>query len=442
MKARYKKIKLKNIIFKEELRQRTSYNKIDELADSIREKGLMQAIGVVEETNVLVWGGRRLLAMQRLLLDDTIARIVPSGLSELQIRELELEENIQRESLSWDEECDALKELDLLKKNIHGDQETSGNMSDWSIRKTAELLDKDPSGVSRDIALSHALEMIPELRQCKNKFEAQKVFSKMIEDVAIQQITTDADRQKSLGSAYKYAKSQYIVGNCIEGLKKLDPTVCNLAIVDPPYSVNLHQQKLTTDPMQEYVEVSTKDYINLITEVSIELYRTLAENAWIIWWFGIEHYEKTYKILTKAGFKIDAIPGIWGKIESTGQTNHPELYLGRAYEQFFIGRKGNPSIVKQGKPNLFLYKPTSPQYKIHPTEKPIELCLELLDIFAFPGSMVIIPFLGSGVDLQAVYRKDLTGFGWDLSKDYRAKFLLRISEDIENGILGGKNATT
>jgi hypothetical protein len=59
--------------------------------------------------------------------------------------------------------------------------------------------------------------------------------------------------------------------------------------------------------------------------------------------------------------------------------------------------------------------------------------LELLDTFCFPGTKMLIPFMGSGVTLRAAFHRSMTGIGWDLDKTIRNKFLLSIKEEFVDG---------
>jgi len=441
MKTVYKELNINDIHLDEETRQRSDYGDIEELSASILQHGLIQPIGVEDNTRRLVWGARRYKACIEAGITSISCRIVPQGLSKIELESLELEENIQRKNLSWQEECDALDRIDKLKKEIHGDSETTGDKSAWSTRKTAELLDKSSGGVAEKIALSHAMRAIPELRGCKTADEAKKTYKQIVESLAIKNLLDNERESKS--SSFKFAEHHYMLGDAIEGLKNLDRTQATFAIVDPPYAISLKnikkmnaQTKTNKDNLEQYNEWSKEEYYKKIKEVAEQLYRVLADNAFGIWWFGQEHYYKTLQTIQAAGFIVDPIPATWGKIGSPGQSQQPELYLGRATETFFCFRKGNPALHKRGVPNLFLYKVVASQKKIHPTEKPLGLMQEILDTFAFPGSIVIIPFLGSGVDLRACYSLNLKGFGWDLNNEYREKFLYRVSQDIEGGLYG------
>jgi len=427
---------------KEGERQRTLYKNIEELAESIKRHGIIQPIVVDEDMN-LIAGGRRLRAAKKAEL-KIVPVVVRENITPLEKEELELEENLQRVDLSWDEECDAKKKIDKIKKQLHGERRSAKDTEGWSMRKTAELLGETIGSTSQDIALADAMEIMPELRKCKTKTDAQKMFAKVLESASIRSMIKQKDEQKT--AYFRHAEHHYLIGDAKIGLAACNQTQCRLAIVDPPYAVGLDKNKKVStvvsssgqENLDNYQEVDLPTYTELCTTISQELYRVLADNAWVVWWFGIQHYHLTYDILINAGFEVDPIPNIWTKTGSTGQTHKFDYQLGRTYEMFFACRKGTPALAKRGRANVFDFKPVPSQKKIHPTEKPIDLCLEILDTYLFPGSLAIVPFLGSGVDLRALYMRGSTGFGWDLDQnnELKNKFLAKVLVDEEKGLYG------
>ncbi len=103
------------------------------------------------------------------------------------------------------------------------------------------------------------------------------------------------------------------------------------------------------------------------------------------------------------------------------------MHLASSYESLFYAWKGRPAIAKQGRSNEFRFDPIPHQQKVHPTERPIELMKEIYETFAFPGSRVGIPFLGSGSGLFAAKQAGMNGIGFELSKAYRDSFLVRVN---------------
>ena len=153
----------------------------------------------------------------------------------------------------------------------------------------------------------------------------------------------------------------------------------------------------------------------------------MAEHSWLICWFAPEPwFEVIYKELISAGFDTTRMCGIW--VKPTGQSKRPEIRLANSYEMFFYAWKGKPALNKAGSTNVFKISPVPPQEKTHPTERPVELMQTIYDVFAFPGSRVLIPFLGSGNGLIAAHNLGMSAVGFELSKSYRDSFLVKISK--------------
>lgn len=76
-------------------------------------RGIMQPLLVTKE-NVLVAGGRRLAGAKARALADVPVRYVEDGLSHEEIELIELEENVRRKDLSWQDEARAVARLHEL----------------------------------------------------------------------------------------------------------------------------------------------------------------------------------------------------------------------------------------------------------------------------------------------------------------------------------------
>jgi site-specific DNA-methyltransferase (adenine-specific) len=156
----------------------------------------------------------------------------------------------------------------------------------------------------------------------------------------------------------------------------------------------------------------------------------MSANSFMVWWFGPEWYSIVKETLKEAGFKVGDIPAVWIKGQA-GQTASPDTMLGSSYEPFFLCRKGMPKLRQAGRSNVFNFNPVPPQDKIHPTERPIELMLEILRTCAYPGALICVPFLGSGVTLRACYKENMKGYGWDVDKMTKNRFVNAVFRDQE-----------
>lgn len=419
-------------------RYRADLGNISDLADSIREKGILQPITVSTDM-VLLAGERRIRAALEAGLTK-IPALVRKLEGVLDLREIELMENVFRKNFTWDEECALVREIDKLYK---------ANNVEWSGRKTAQLLDKGVGSVSRMLQLGRAVEAIPELRDYKTADEAFKVLKKMEEDVVVDELakrqrdrltsTDSLGLSKGIKAMLHRADRDYRVGDVFKGLAEL-PTggsvgkLIELVECDPPYGIDLGAVKSTKDSptsnVATYNEVVATDYIPFLNKLGKELYRVTSPNAWLIFWFGPTWWGQVKSSLTDAGWTVDDIPAIW--VKEQGQTLQPEINLGRAYEPFFVCRKGRPMLFKRGRLNVFNFSGESSSKKYHPTQRPMPLMEELLSVFGVYTTTVLVPFLGSGTTIRAAYKCGMQAFGWDISGEYKNRFLLELEEDAKH----------
>lgn len=418
-------------------RLREEYGDIDELAESIKLNGQIQPI-VLTRANELIVGGRRLAACTKAGIE--VMCIYRDNVSDTQLRELELEENLRRKALTFIEEAMGVRELDRLKKSIHGERGPGrGQSTAWSTAATAELLGKSKGSVMGSLAMADAIDAFPQIREAKTEADANKLLKKLEEGLIIAELTK---RQKERPQAgVSQATGHYQVADALAGLRKFPDAMADFLEIDTPYGIDLVNQKKNQSgkglgTAERYTEWSPEDYFANLKVLAAETYRILKADAWGVWWYGQEHYQIVLETLRNAGFIVDKIPAVWYKGKGAAQTNQPELYLARAYEVFFIIRKGNPALRKRGRVNLFDFTTVPAQHRIHPTEKPIELLCELLETFAYPSAFVLCPFLGSGNTLRAAYMQGMIGAGFDLDEELKTKFLARVSGDLEAKLYG------
>ena len=152
----------------------------------------------------------------------------------------------------------------------------------------------------------------------------------------------------------------------------------------------------------------------------------MAPHSWLICWFAPEPwFEVIYRELNNAGFETTRLCGMWPK--PYGQSKRPETNLANSYEMFFYAWKGRPALNKPGRKNVFDDVPPIPaNQKTHPTERPIELMRQIYETFAFPGSRLLIPFLGSGNGLIAAHSLGLSAVGFELGKSHKDSFLIKV----------------
>ncbi len=430
-------------------RFRKEYGDIDQLAYSIKSKGLLNpvTIGVASrvkiprETNlpfILLAGGRRMRALTKLGWTKIPVRVLDQPLSELDLRSVELAENFDRKGLEYVEEVALMREINNLQIAIHGEKlHTSPNSPGWNMTDTAKLLHKSPSSVSKDLQLAEAIEKFPDLQldKCKNKAEAFKRL-KAVSSILNNAVQAENYTAKAATSpVFTRLSAAYHVEDCFSYFSTLRDSCLDFIEIDPPYSIDLHNVKKNSGCIG-YTEIDAPLYQEFLSKLFSESFRTLKEGSWLVCWFAQDPwFETIYRLIIKSGFSLSGIPAIWTKssLEGPGQnqTNQPETSLSNSYEPFFYARKGKAILSKPGRSNNFQFERVPPSSKYHPTQRPLPLMVELYSTFSKPGARGYIPFLGSGVGLLAGHLLKMSLSGTDLSSQYKDGYILELKKLLE-----------
>ena len=418
-------------------RQRKEYSEIPELAEQITKAGgLINPITVQEHPDgkspfkyLLLCGGRRLSAHQFMKLTEIEANIWPSSISPIEKEIIELMENIARSNLSYIEELDALRHIHDLQVRIAAED---GQIH--TIKDTAQLVGKAISTVSENLKLQQAMQGNPTLAKAKNLSDAKKQLRVIEENIIIQEISRRAQKKKAVSGIDKIRKDlgqAFLVGNCLEYLKKLPDSSVQFADIDPPYSVDF-VGNVNTHPtanrqaLDEFVQPSPEQMnIDLLTVLK-ETYRVLTPDSWAVLWYDINTYQTISDIVEESGFKRGPAPGIWTKYKAA-RNSHPSIRLCRDYEPFFYLSKGDPQLSMQSHSSIYTHQPIMGESG-HPASKPISLMEEILKTFCIPSTRILVPYLGSGNTIIAAANLNMSAFGFDLSETYKNKFISRVQQ--------------
>jgi adenine-specific DNA-methyltransferase len=405
-------------------RYRGDMGELELLAEDLKLRGLIHPICVGPISGgkkVRLRAGHRRLEAAKLAGWETIRAEQRVGDDKIEALEVERSENYHRQKFKWDE-------LARLEKAIYDMR--SAKDPNWSVRQQAEMRDSSKSRVHERIQLAEALDLLPELAEFEHQHEAFKHFKKLEEDAVIGHMR--ANVSEDVRRAPEWAERHYIVGDSLTCMAGLEAESVDFAEIDPPYAMELLRRKdrnQSKGHTGDYNEIDAEEYPSFMGTVCSQVYRVLKPNSFAVFWYAMQWHTDMYRWLTEAGFAVNPMPAIWYKGQS-GQTAQPDIALASTYEPFFLARKGKPRMIRQGRANVFYFSPVPSSRKIHPTERPIELMEDILNTILFPGSTVLVPFLGSGVTLRAAYRTGHTGFGYDLAEGNRRRFLDIVAKEL------------
>lgn len=185
-------LKLNEILV--ENRQRTDYGDIEDLASSLSRFGQIQPIVVTQDTpHRLVAGGRRFRAAESLGWTEILV-CFKEILSQDQLHEIELEENLRRKEMHWTEKCLNIKTIHDLKQ-----KRAALEGSSWTQRATAEMLGiKGVSNVNYALQVAELiLTKDSEIISCDNLSEAWRKILKREEDSILAELANRSGNHKS-----------------------------------------------------------------------------------------------------------------------------------------------------------------------------------------------------------------------------------------------------
>ena len=469
---------------------------LKDLVESIKHMGLIQPIAVLDVSElpkefdiskgqpyVLLAGGRRFTTFRVLsknaenqkygdwsmipanIFTLSQLQMTPDELEEadkktieLRIREIELEENLQRKDFSDAEQVALTKKIHDLKVEIYGKAykgQTHGKtdvaQKGWSIRDTANLVGRGREVVRQDIALAQDAEEDPEIAAALeiSKMEAKRLQKKKKRDaeraeIRQETIKTLKETSKSgtKAEALAMVAESLQLGNAFDLIKDFEDGSFDFIELDPPWGIPLvesyedsqrRNKSQSADIGSEFQDIPADEYVKKMRVMLKECYRVAAPKSWLILWYGIrDMHEVNRKLLEDAGFKIAGAPGLWTKNLASGWNRVADYTLTTDYEPFWIAKKGGALVNDVGASAIFPFKRVAGTSKIHQTEKPVELYTAIINTLAGENPRVLSPFAGSGNALWAAYALGGFGRGFEMTETYRDAFIARVAEMLKH----------
>lgn len=416
-----------NIKIKDELpRYRKDLTNLTELVNSIKEFGQLQP-AVITRDMELIAGGRRLAAC--LLGEIDILCIFKEDTDDITMREIELEENLQREDLTAAEHVRAVADLHKLKQLKYGTAVSGKEGSGWRLEDSAKVIGKTAGSVIADLALAAALEEFPSLSTCKTKSDMKKAAKSNY--AAIERIVRLKDFEETIkGSGIPVT---IVNEDAVGFIKSIPDGTVKILLTDPPYGINIDKIAIqmggvtggdhTTSGYK--FDDSRDNALELLASLAVESYRFCSHDAHAFIFVAPEMFGIVREMFLAVGWLVHIRPMVWIKMES-GQNNAPHAWPSAAYEFILYARKAESVLALQGKPDWIQCDPVLPSVKIHPTEKPVKLLEELIARTTQAGDILLDPFMGSGSAIEAGIGMNLVTYGCEILEEAYAAACSRI----------------
>jgi DNA modification methylase len=432
-------------------RGRKDFSKIGELMNSIQTHGLLHPLVVEREGTdgkyVLVAGECRLRCLVLLGKAEAPCNVL-GGISDVTKKEIELTENLARTNLSWEEQSEIYRQIDELKRTIHGSKMQGGGTNSaegWSLEKTAALVGKSTGFLSKQINLAKTLKARPDI---KEKVKALPLTAAIRRTEQL----LEQERLVRLKDAGKLEVNQIVTqGDARELVKLLPKDSIDLILTDGPFGVDA-LNSCSSNVVGVYRDFAEKtDNLDaslaakLYYDIAPELYRVLKPTAHIYMFTAISPvYFHICRALEIAGFVVAPAPLVWYKGRGTSAFKGTS-YVASYEAIIFAYKPPRPRILAEACKDVLTYSPVPPKRKHHIYEKPQELLRYLIGQSSNLGDTVLDCFAGGGSTIVASFAMGRKALGFEISgSNYNAiQQRLTLGEDYAyNNSSEGNDPTT
>ena len=297
-----------------------------------------------------------------------------------------------------------LKESDVS-KNHHKGNQYSGAVANNDSPKLSDFgITKDQSSTFQKIASLPDEVFESEIATAKAESEKRiELTTKRVLTAAkeYEQQKKKADlREKISIQRVEIKISENIKnGDSLEILQSLNDGSIDIVLTDPPYGISyisnrsIHEDSITKRGLLNDGKEQAFELLDKTCEI---LSRKTAENAHLYFFCSWSVFSAFEAIISNY-FNIKT-PIVWDK--GNKGSGDLENDWGNQTEIVIFCVKGK-KMVNNRRGNIISVPRLHTTKMVHPTQKPIELLLDILAVSYFKGDFVVDPFMGSGSTIKA-----------------------------------------
>lgn len=370
-------------------RQRSDLDDIPDLADSIRRRGGLIHPIVIDRDHRLVAGGRRLAACRSLGHTHIIAQYVDE-LDPLELHLIELEENIKRKQLPWQDECRAVAKFHEIKRKQH---------TDWSLADTAKAIGLSIGPTQERVSVAAEMAAGNERVLAAPKFSTAKGIVQRANERREAAALDNIDAIEAMPRPEPEA-IPILTADFHEWAKTYTGPKFNFIHCDFPYGIGADKFNQGAAPTHGGYDDDKKVYWRCCDSLLDNLDRLASESCHFMFWFSMHYYDKTRSLFSSRGISFDPFPLIWTKSDGVGILPDPSRGPRRIYETAFFGSLGDRKIVRP-KANAFS---SQSDRSSHMSIKPEPVLAHFFEMFVDENTIFLDPTCGSGSSVRTAER--------------------------------------
>ena len=317
--------------------------------------------------------------------------------SEYELQSVELEENIKREDITWQEEVAAVEKFHSLKQE---------NVEGWTQYDTAAALGYSQAEVNKRLSVAAELG-----NETVAKAERLSAAANIVQRNAERKKTSALD---SIGKTFAAVATNenshasppapvvpLLRADFHEWRQSYDGPKFNLIHCDFPYGINVADTPRMGAAMADHYDDSKDVYDSLLQTLAAGMDNVVADSAHLIFWHSMKFHSETVLALRAMGWEVNPFPLIWHKSDGAGIAPNPQKDPRQVYEAAIFASRGGRLLTAAGCiNNVFAHPGRRGEDTIHISEKPQAMLRHFFRMVCDDHSFVLDPTCGSGNALK------------------------------------------
>lgn len=405
------------VISENRQRKEVDHSYVTELAQSIERNGLIN-LPVLRDNKLLIAGECRLRAIDFLWATGGRLRYggaeVPEGLVPFQdltnldpvdAYEIELEENIRRKDLTWQEQADATSKLmELRQAQAAKKGEEAPSVMSIAIELRGDTGAAFEQTRAELLVAKHLSN--PEVAKAKTAKEALKILKRQ------EDLKRSEELGKALGPTFSAQSHTLLNTHALAWLHQAVEGQFDCILTDPIYGIGAHEFNDSGGKAAggHFYNDSYELWQEHMVILANHGLRVTKPQAHLYAFCDVDRFSEMKTIFTGAGWKVFRTPLVW--VNPTAiRAPWPDQGPQRKYQLILYCVKGDKH-VKNLRPDVLTYP--SDENLNHHAQKPVALYSDLLSRSCGPGDAVLDCFCGSGPIFPSAHGLKIRATGIEL----------------------------
>jgi DNA modification methylase len=276
---------------------------------------------------------------------------------------------------------------------------------------------------NKDLSFNHHKEV------AKLPPEKQEVFLQKAseEKLSVRDLRNEIKKSEIQVTQVETKISDNIInGDSLKVLQSLEDGCIDVLLTDPPYGIDyISNRSIFDDSITKrgLLNDGKNEAFELLDNTCQILLNKMAENSHLYFFCSWAVFSEFKEIISKY-FTIKT-PIVWDK--GNKGSGDLENDWGNQTELIIYCIKGK-KMVNIRKGNVINVPRLHSSKMVHPTQKPIELIKEILEVSALKNDFIVDPFMGSGSTIKACNEMGFKSLGIELDSD-----MFKIANNYING---------